>query len=302
MPRKPKHQLITRKGFWKRLKSSEAKYSVLQDLQPLLEQPSPPVEQWVLLEPVEQQPLPEQPSPAVEQHLLLEPVEQQPLLEQPASPVEQLVLEPVEQQPLPEQPAVSTETVTTGAQVDLEFAAVDIQVDIKPQMVDVGIQVSLEEISAHGMLDLSATAHLDTVQLDHDISVMESTDEHCEQHDELLEYTLQTHTNDLCTSPDAICENPTHDIDVSNEEVDIQLEATQMNIVTDSTQLEDACTHSAPAIPNRLLESGPSHEASEYAVGFEGLRMCKGNDDEEFLPLVCRHKGVFKDIKGNYKS
>ena len=213
--------------------------------------------------------------------------------------MEQLVLEPVEQ------PAVSTETVTTGTQVDLEFAAVGIQVDIKPQMVDVGIQVSVEEISADGMLDLSAfqrTAHLDTVQLDHDISVMKSTDVHCEQHDELLECTLQTHTNDLCTSPDAVCENPTHDIDVSNEEVDTQLEATQMNIVTNSTQLEDACTHSAPATPNRLLESGPSHEASEYAVGFEGLRMCKGNNDEEFLPLVCRYKGVFKDIKGNHKS
>ena len=71
-----------------------------------------------------------------------------------------------------------------------------------------------------------------------------------------------------------------------------------MDMVTDSTQLESACTQSDSSIPNHLLGSVSSHEANEYADGFEGLHMCQGND-EEFLPLVRKHKGVFKDIKGN---
>ena len=62
---------------------------------------------------------------------------------------------------------------------------------------------------------------------------------------------------------------------------------------------ENTCTHLDPSTPNRLLESVP-HEASEYSGGCDGLNLCQGNDDEEFLPLVCKHKGVFKDMKGSY--
>ena len=52
---------------------------------------------------------------------------------------------------------------TTSTQMDLEFATFVIQVDIKPQVVDVGIQVSLEEeISDNNMLNVS---HLYTVSL-----------------------------------------------------------------------------------------------------------------------------------------
>ena len=48
---------------------------------------------------------------------------------------------------------------------------------------------------------------------------------------------------------------------------------------------------------NRLIESVPSHEISEYSGESERLQMCKGNDDEEFIPLLAKHKGVFKDMK-----
>ena len=60
--------------------------------------------------------------------------------------------------------------------------------------------------------------------------------------------------------------------------------------------------HTDPTTPNRFLaiDSGPSHEGYDRD-GFE-VRMCKGNDDEDFLSLVCRHKGVFKDAKDNYNS
>ena len=64
---------------------------------------------------------------------------------------------------------IHTEMVTTGTQTDLEFATVGIQVDkVKPQMVDVGIQVILEEeISDDSMLNAS---HLDTARSDCDSS------------------------------------------------------------------------------------------------------------------------------------
>ena len=100
--------------------------------------------------------------------------------------------------------------------------------------------------------------------------------------------TPQIHFYDLYPSPDPVCKIFTPDID---EESDIQAEATQMNMVTNSTQLEDAHMYTAPITPNRFLAIGssPSHEGHEYADGFEEIRMSKGNDDEEFLPLVCRH-------------
>ena len=48
-----------------------------------------------------------------------------------------------------------------------------------------------------------------------------------------------------------------------------------------------------------VIEFGPSHEGKEYADRFEDICMCKGNNNEEFLQLECRHNGVFKDTKGN---
>ena len=97
MPRKQKHQLTIRKGFWKQLKSSGAKCNLS------LEQPLSP----------EGQPLPE-------------PAEQQLLPEESVSGE----LELVEQPSVPELPPGHTGMITTGTQVDLELAAVGVQVDI----------------------------------------------------------------------------------------------------------------------------------------------------------------------------
>ena len=120
MPRKPKHRLTTRKGFWKQLKSSGAKSHLS------LEQPVSP-----------------------EEHLLMEPAEQRLLPEESVSGE----LELAEQSPVPELPSGNNGMITIGTQVDLEFAAVGIQVDFKPEMVNVGVQVSFEEISSDVMLD-----------------------------------------------------------------------------------------------------------------------------------------------------
>ena len=65
--------------------------------------------------------------------------------------------------------------ITIGTQVDLEFAAVGIQVDFKPQMVNVGVQVSFEDISSDAMLDSfqQSTDLNTTVQPDYDDNVVE---------------------------------------------------------------------------------------------------------------------------------
>ena len=66
MPRKPKHWLTTRKGFWKQLKGPKvaqdkviADHSLFQGPQPLLEHSRLPVEQ------------PASPAEPAEQHLLM---------------------------------------------------------------------------------------------------------------------------------------------------------------------------------------------------------------------------------------
>ena len=231
MPRKPKHRLTTRKGFWKQLKGP-------QDSQDKAVAGSP--------------------------------------VEQPASPAV----------------CALAKMVTTGTQMDLEFATVGIQVDIKPQMVDVSIQVSLEEeISDDHMLNVS----LDTAQSDCNATTMESADV---QLDKSLEQmgSSQNQTDHLYTSHDAKCDDyfkPAYN--ATDEEIDIQLEATQMDMIMNST--ENACSRLDPSTPNRLIESVSLYEASEYSGESERLQMCKGND-EEFIPLVAKHKGVFKDTKG----
>ena len=308
MPRKPKHRLTTRKGFWKQLKSSGAKSHLS------LEQPVPP-----------------------EEHLLMEPAEQRLLPEESVSGE----LELAEQSPVPELPSGNNGMITIGTQVDLEFAAVGIQVDFKPEMVNVGVQVSFEEISSDVMLDSfqQSTDLNTTVQPDYDDNVVEceeilsdvmldsfqpstdldttvqpERDDYVDECEEIssdvmlnsfqqtdLDTTIQPDCDDNVVErisqslSDPVFENSTSDVEI---ESDIQVEATQMNI-------EDAHMHTDPTTPNRFLaiDSGPSHEGydRDYGDGFE-VRMCKGNDDEDFLPLVCRHKGVFKDAKGNYNS
>ena len=111
--------------------------------------------------------------------------------------------------------------------------------------------------------------------------------------------TSQNQTDHLYTSHDAMCDNYLNRLyNVAGEETDIQLEAMQIYMIMNST--ENACSHLDPSTPNHLLESVPSHETSEYFGAFDGLHICQGNDHEEFLPLVCKHTGVFKGMKGTY--
>ena len=53
--------------------------------------------------------------------------------------------------------------------------------------------------------------------------------------------------------------------------------------------------------PNEVCDANfYSVEACDDEATSDGL-VCQGNNDEKFGPLVAKHKGVFRNVKGTYK-
>ena len=64
------------------------------------------------------------------------------------------------------------------------------------------------------------------------------------------------------------------------------------------TQTDEILNDVVPVIENEEVEVVDMVDAEIQVGEQQSQRVCVGNDDEKFKPLISKHKGVFKDSTG----
>ena len=63
-----------------------------------------------------------------------------------------------------------------------------------------------------------------------------------------------------------------------------------------SAQTEDNVTRNEVSVPTETLEDGRKAVEKECdSEEDDSYSLCEGNNDEKFIPLVIKHKGISKD-------
>ena len=111
----------------------------------------------------------------------------------------------------------------------------------------------------------------------------------------LVDSVVQT---DLCCSTiDDILHFETESTELVQETVAVQTDTIIMK--SDETQTDTATLDNLGTVETQT-EVVEMRDAKIQVSELAEMKLCVGNYEEKFLPLVTKHKGVFKDVTGLY--
>lgn len=104
-------------------------------------------------------------------------------------------------------------------------------------------------------------------------------------------------TDVCCGTKDDISHCETESRELEQETVAVETDTVIMKSVETQTDIETLDTTRTVETQTEVAEMQDTEiQISELAE----MKLCVGNYEEKFLPLVTKHKGVFKDITGLY--
>jgi len=116
------------------------------------------------------------------------------------------------------------------------------------------------------------------------------------QTDELLSLCtdVEVQTNEICLlSVDAEIQT---DVYMASR-VDVAVQTDEQPLFTLATTTAEVQTNNLTVEEGSILDDSPNNLAPPD-VQVDCLQICEGNNDEKFLPLIKKHKGVFMNAKG----